>query len=82
MIKSLKSPITIANENGWVQEDNTQLIEKLVEKVMVKHPDKVVAYQNGNTNLIGMFMGEIMRESKGQLNPKKINEILKNKLSK
>ena len=82
MIKSLKSPITIANENGWIQEDNTQLIEKLVEKVMVKHPDKVAAYQNGNTNLIGMFMGEIMRESKGQLNPKKINEILKKKLSK
>ena len=81
MVQSLKSPLTIANENGWIQEENTQLIEELINKIIEKYPDKVAAYKNGNTNLIGMFMGEIMRESKGQLNPKKINEILKNKLS-
>ena len=81
MLKSLKSPITIANEKGWIQEENTQLIEKLINKIIEKYPDKVAAYQNGNRNLIGMFMGEIMRESKGQLNPQKINEVLKNKLS-
>jgi len=82
MIKSNESPINIADKNGWIQEDNTKLIEELIEKAIKKYPDKVVAYQNGNSNLIGMFMGEIMRESKGKLNPKKINEVLKNKLSK
>lgn len=82
MIKSNESPINIADKNGWIQEDNTKLIEELIEKAVKKYPDKVVAYQNGNSNLIGMFMGEIMRESKGKLDPKKINEVLKNKLSK
>ena len=82
MIKINESPINIADKNGWIQEDNTKLIEELIEKALKKYPDKVVAYQNGNSNLIGMFMGEIMRESKGKLDPKKINEVLKNKLSK
>ena len=82
MIKSSKAPGELAIEKGWIQKNNTEDIESLVDKAMKKFPDKVQAYKNGNTNLLGLFMGEIMRESKGRLNPKSINEILKKKLEK
>jgi len=41
----------------------------------------VTDYKNGKINLIGLFMGEIMRETKGKLNPKLINKVLKDKLN-
>ena len=58
------SPMKIAKKNGWLQEDDTQLIEKYISDVMVEYPDKVEAYKNGKTNLIGLFMGEIMKKTK------------------
>ena len=82
MLSNSKSPNTIAKENGWIQEDDIDIIEDIVVRIIKKYPDKVMEYQNGKKNLIGLFMGEIMRESKGKFNPKKINEILKIKLEK
>jgi len=82
MIQTGNSPNQIANQNGWIQQEDNKTIESLVDKVINKYPEKVDAYQNGNTNLLGLFMGEIMRETKGQFNPKAINEILKSKLTK
>ena len=76
------SPMKIAKKNGWLQEDDTQLIEKYISDVMVEYPDKVEAYKNGKTNLIGLFMGEIMKKTKGKFNPKLINKLLQTKLMK
>jgi len=82
MISSKDGPSKIAKSNGWIQADDTNIIEKHAEEVIKKYPEKVQAYQNGNTNLLGLFMGEIMRETKGKLNPKSINDILQEKLKK
>ena len=76
------SPMKIAKKNGWLQEDDTQLIEKYISDVMVEYPDKVEAYKNGKTNLIGLFMGERMKKTKGKFNPKLINKLLQTKLMK
>ena len=82
MVKQKKSPSIIAKEKKWLQEDDTNSIDEHVQKVLEKYPDKVQDYQNGKTNLLGLFMGEIMRETKGKLNPKSISEILRKKLKK
>ena len=74
------SPHEIAEKKGWIQKNDQQSIDNLVEKAIAKYPKKVIEYKNGNKNLLGLFMGEIMRETKGKLNPKTINEVLKNKL--
>jgi Asp-tRNA(Asn)/Glu-tRNA(Gln) amidotransferase B subunit len=47
---------------------------------MEKHPEKVIAYQRGSHNLLGLFMGEVMRTSTTNLNPKLVNARLKIKL--
>tara|TARA_Y100001968_G_C19423804_1_gene753242 strand:+ start:929 stop:2377 length:1449 start_codon:yes stop_codon:yes gene_type:complete len=82
MLKNDISPQQIATEKGWAQEDNTELINNIIQSVITKYPNKVQDYQNGNTNLIGLFMGEIMKLTQGKYNPKLINELLKNKLQK
>ena len=80
MIKTMKSPHEIAVENKLFQTDDSCQIENLIDKTFKKFPQKVIDFNNGNSNLIGLFMGEIMRGSNGKLNPKKINEILIKKL--
>ena len=80
MIKTMKSPHEIAIENKLFQIDDSSQIENLIDQAFEKYPQKVIDYNNGNSNLIGLFMGEIMRGSNGKLNPKKINEILIKKL--
>ena len=82
MINSEHSPNEIAKENGWIQEDDTSIIDQHITQVIAKYPEKVKEYQNGNKNLLGLFMGEIMRETKGKLNPKSISNLLQNRLTK
>ncbi len=81
MIKNCeKSPRKIAKEKNWIQEKDDSLLKQYVTKSLQKHPDKVLAYKNGNKNLLGLFMGEAMRLSKGTANPKILNELIKKEL--
>ena len=80
MTNTTMSPNEIAKQKGWIQTNDQESIGNLVEKAIAKYPEKVIEYKQGNTNLLGLFMGEIMKETKGKLNPKTINEVLKNKL--
>jgi len=48
--------------------------------VIASNPDKVKAYQKGKKGLIGFFMGELMKKSKGKAEPKSANALLRKKL--
>jgi aspartyl-tRNA(Asn)/glutamyl-tRNA(Gln) amidotransferase subunit B len=65
-----------------LQESGDEAILPIIETVLAKNPDKVLAYQKGNKNLLGMFMGEVMQLSKGKLDPKKTNELIRKILEK
>ena len=81
MIKNCEqSPRKIAKEKNWIQEKDDSLLKQYVTESLQKHPDKVLAYKNGNKNLLGLFMGEAMRLSKGTANPKILNELIKKEL--
>lgn len=62
------------------QDNNTDSIKPLVEEVLASFPQKVQQYKNGKKGLLGMFMGEVMKRSKGKANPKIANELLKEAL--
>ena len=51
-----------------------------MDAVLAANPDKVAQYQGGKTGLIGFFVGQCMKEMRGQGNPKLINELLAKKL--
>ncbi|MFD2572512.1 Asp-tRNA(Asn)/Glu-tRNA(Gln) amidotransferase subunit GatB [Spirosoma soli] len=69
-------PIDLATAQGLVQNRNTDALKTLVEEVLAAWPDKVEQYRKGKKNLLGMFVGEVMKKSKGAADPKLVNELL------
>jgi aspartyl-tRNA(Asn)/glutamyl-tRNA(Gln) amidotransferase subunit B len=80
MAASGKPPAVIVEEKGLVQVSDTAAIEAVVDKVLDAHPDEVAAYREGKPKLIGFFVGQVMRETRGKANPKVVNELLQKKL--
>lgn len=81
MLESDKSALAIAEENNWLQsEDNSDELAGFMKAAMEKHPDKVEAYRSGNKNLLGLFMGEIMRASRGTADPAVANKLVREML--
>ena len=76
-----KSPETLAAELNLLQTGDTNLLEKWVDEAMAGMPDKVEAYRKGKKGLIGVFVGDVKKRSKGKADPQKVMEILKEKLS-
>ncbi len=60
------SPESLAETLNLIQSDDSDFLEKLVLETIEKNPNKVLAYRNGKKGLIGFFMGEVMRQSKGK----------------
>ena len=75
-----KDPSTIVEERGMKQVSDTGAIEAVVDGVLAAFPDKVEQYQGGKKGLLGFFVGQCMKEMKGQGNPKVINQLLAQKL--
>ena len=76
-----KSVKTLAEELNLFQSDDGDFLDGLITEVLEKNPDKVKAYKNGKKNLLQMFMGQVMRNAKGKAHPKKLQELLKEKLN-
>ena len=70
----------IVEEKGLVQITDTDALEDVVSNVISGHPTEVDAYKNGKTKLLGFFVGQVMKATKGKANPKLVNEILGRKL--
>lgn len=75
-----KSPSRIAEENNWIQESDSAALTEIVKQAIAKYPEKVVEYKNGKTTLLGLFMGEVMKLSKGKADPKIATGIVKEML--
>lgn len=71
------APSTIAEENNWIQESNSDALTELAKQAIAKFPEKVNEYKAGKTNLLGLFMGELMKLSKGKADPKLASELVK-----
>jgi aspartyl-tRNA(Asn)/glutamyl-tRNA(Gln) amidotransferase subunit B len=80
MARSGKPPRQIVEEKGLVQITDTDAIDDVVAKVISGNPEEVAAYKNGKTKLLGFFVGQVMKETRGKANPKMVNEILRKKL--
>lgn len=71
---------TVVDELGLSQISDYSAIEALVDQVMQANMDKVEEYRGGKPKLIGFFVGQVMKASKGQANPASVNAMLKTKL--
>lgn len=66
----------IATDLGLIINSNEEDLSPIVEAILKKYPDKVLAYKNGKKGLLGLFMGELMKETSGKIDPKKANMML------
>jgi aspartyl-tRNA(Asn)/glutamyl-tRNA(Gln) amidotransferase subunit B len=80
MYKTGKSAGTIVEEKGLVQVSDESEIERMVDAVIGKNPGEAERFRSGETKLMGFFVGQIMKETKGKANPKIVNEFLRKKL--
>jgi aspartyl-tRNA(Asn)/glutamyl-tRNA(Gln) amidotransferase subunit B len=75
-----KAPEILAQELNLIQSNDEDFLEKIVNEVLAKNPKEVEAYQKGKKNLIGFFMGQVMKNSRGKAEPKSTNALLRKKL--
>jgi aspartyl-tRNA(Asn)/glutamyl-tRNA(Gln) amidotransferase subunit B len=76
-----KTALETATEMNLLQESDTDSIATWVDEVLAKMPDKVAEYKKGKKGLIGLFMGEVKKVSKGKADPKVTTQLLTEKLS-
>ncbi|MCM1009609.1 MAG: Asp-tRNA(Asn)/Glu-tRNA(Gln) amidotransferase subunit GatB [Fusobacterium sp.] len=77
MMQTGKAASKIVEEKGLSQISDEGAIKEIVQRIVEANPAQVEAYRNGKTNLLGFFVGQIMKETKGRANPKTVNELLK-----
>lgn len=73
-------PMARAESMGLLQNTDTDFLTDLVNGVIDEFPDKVAAYRKGKKGLMGFFMGEVMKRSKGSAGPKEAQAMLREKL--
>lgn len=66
----------LAASNGLLIADNKDELSGWINEVLEAQKEKVAEYKKGKKGLIGMFVGEVMKKTKGSGDPKKINELL------
>ncbi|HTE31515.1 MAG TPA: Asp-tRNA(Asn)/Glu-tRNA(Gln) amidotransferase subunit GatB [Chryseolinea sp.] len=80
----LKSPaktaFDVAQQLNVIQDSNQDAILPIIDEILKEFPLKVEEYKNGKKGIVGMFMGELMKRSKGKADPKVANELITKKL--
>ena len=80
MVNTGKNASTIIEEEGMQQISDDSAIEDLVTKAMEVNPKAIEDFKAGKEAALGAIVGFVMKESKGQADPKKVNEILRKNL--
>ena len=82
MFSSGKTARQIVDEKGLQQVTDQGEIAKVIDEVIAENPKMVEQYLAGKDKLLGFFVGQAMKLTKGKANPKMLNDILKQKLNK
>jgi aspartyl-tRNA(Asn)/glutamyl-tRNA(Gln) amidotransferase subunit B len=77
-----KSAEEIARTLDLIQNSNSGELQALVEQALAKYPEKITEYKGGKVSLLGLFVGEVMKLSKGKADPKLLNQLVKESLEK
>ncbi len=81
MFTTKNSPNDIVEQKNLLQLTNSDEIEAVINQILESYKDKVLDYKSGKTKLLGFFVGQAMKLSRGKANPKMLNDILLKKLS-
>ncbi len=82
MYSSGKPASQIVREKGLVQITDQAVLEKIAQKIIESYPKEVEQYKAGKEKLLGFFVGQMMKQTKGKANPQLVNKIFKKLLQK
>jgi aspartyl-tRNA(Asn)/glutamyl-tRNA(Gln) amidotransferase subunit B len=82
MYRSGREPEKIVQEKGLVQLTDSGEIQRVIQGVLEENPKLVEDYREGKEQLLGFFVGQVMKATRGKANPKLVNELLRKSLSK
>lgn len=80
MLSNEKSPEELAKEMNLIQVSDSGFLEPIVDEIITNNPDEVQRYKDGKKQLMGFFVGQAMKASKGKANPKLVTEMVTKKL--
>ncbi len=72
---------SVIEKLGLKQMNDTGALEKIIDEIIANNEDKAEQYRGGKEKLLGFFVGQTMKASKGTANPQSVNEMLKAKLA-
>jgi aspartyl-tRNA(Asn)/glutamyl-tRNA(Gln) amidotransferase subunit B len=81
MYRTGKDPETIVKEKGLLQISDEADLERVVDEVLKESPKEVERFKKGEAKLLGYFVGQVMKKTKGKANPRMVNDLIKKKLS-
>jgi aspartyl-tRNA(Asn)/glutamyl-tRNA(Gln) amidotransferase subunit B len=73
-------PAVYEEEGRPEQSRDTSALERIIDEIIAANPKQVDQYRGGKTTVVGFFVGQVMKASKGQANPQLVNELLVKKL--
>ncbi len=80
----LEQPTVVAGQLALdlqlLQSADADFLEQLVSEVLARYPDKVADYKRGKKGLLGLFMGDVMKSSRGKADPQATQKLLEEKL--
>jgi aspartyl-tRNA(Asn)/glutamyl-tRNA(Gln) amidotransferase subunit B len=71
----------IIKDQGLEQMTDIGALELVIDEIIAKNLNQVEQFKNGNTKLLGFFVGQVMKATQGKANPKQVNQILNDRLS-
>ena len=80
MIASSKPAAAIVEEKGLKQISDTGALEAIIDDLIANNDKQVSQFREGNEKVLGWFVGQVMKATKGQANPGMVNQLLRKKL--
>jgi len=80
MVKSGENPQKIVESKGLVQISDPAKIAPIIDEIIAKNPDNVAKFKDGNTKLLGFFVGQVLKATGGKANPQVVNKLVAEKL--
>ena len=81
LIQDNISPQKVVEEKGLVMISDSASILPIIEELIIEFPKEVKSFKDGKTKLLGFFVGQLMKKTKGKADPKLANKLISEKLN-
>ena len=81
LIQDNISPQKVVEEKGLAMISDSASILPIIEELIIEFPREVKSFKEGKTKLLGFFVGQLMKKTKGKADPKLANKLISEKLN-